>query len=179
MTTQDASSSARPRRRKPFRILAWIGAGMGSLLALLFIVGAVWNMRAGSWLDAAIAAMRAKGEPVNANELDQAYRAGMPEPNAAGYYEAGFALVCERGKQDESLLKSLPIVGAGKAIELDEMPPAETLRNIEAYLADKRDGLTLLRKGAALNARAYPIDLRRGSRCSCRTSARCGTARGS
>ncbi|MFH0939148.1 MAG: hypothetical protein V1899_07705 [Planctomycetota bacterium] len=101
-------------------------------------------------------------DTVNAVELDQAYRANTPEPNAATYYEAGFALACVHTKQEESIIKSLPIIGTGKAIELDETPSAEIIRNIEAYLANKRDGLNSIRKGASLDACSYSIDLSKG-----------------
>ena len=126
--------------------LALIGAGVGLGLVAWVLSGLLTPHR-----DALADAIRKRGYPASAAELDAWYLAGPPAENVALYYTNAFnSLTNLDGPITNFMSKSwLPPIGQGLS--------AEDRNDLQAFLADKQTALRLLRAAPASGRSRYPI----------------------
>jgi hypothetical protein len=133
------------------------------LIALLVIIIAgfavfrlVWKAK----LNARLEAIRAAGYPATCAELDAWYTIPESAENAADTFRDSFTHY-NKWKEDDKR-KLLPIVGESQLPLRTEPLTEETKALVIQYLADNKQALELLHKGAAIEHSRYPIDLSKG-----------------
>ena len=133
------------------------------LIALLVIIIAgfvVFRLVLKSKLNARLDAIRAAGYPVTCAELDAWYTIPESVENAANTVMDSFSHYNKW--EDEEKRELLPIVGQAELPLRTEPLTEETKALVTQYLADNRQFLELLHKGAAIEHSRYPIDLSKG-----------------
>jgi hypothetical protein len=150
----EEESAQKPRKkRKALQIL---------IILLVIIIGgfAVFRLVLKSKLYARLDAIRAAGYPATCAELDAWYKIPESAENAAEVFIDSFSHY-NKWEEDQKR-KLLPIVGAAELPLRTEPLTEETKALITQYLADNRQALELLHKGAAIEHSRYPIDLSKG-----------------
>ena len=134
-----------------------------TLVILLFIIIAgfvVFRLVLKLRLRARLDAIRADGYPATCAELDAWYTIPESAENAADIFIDSFS---HRVRwEDEEKRKQLPVVGFTHLPLRTEPLTEETKSLIAQYLADNRQTLELLHKGAAIEHSRYPVDLSKG-----------------
>ena len=131
------------------------------ILLVIIIAGfAVFRLVLKSKLNARLDAIRADGYPATCAELDAWYTIPESAENAADTFIDSFSRY-EKWEGEEKR-KLLPIVGDAELPLRTEPLTEETKALITQYLADNRQALELLHKGAAIEHSRYPIDLSKG-----------------
>jgi hypothetical protein len=103
-------------------------------------------------IDAELARIRAAGEPVTLEDLDQMY--AVPSKNAAEVYGNAFAALSGDSEMALSIQGHLP--------KNSEALSAPMRKEIEEFLAKNRDALALLHQAAGIAECRYPIDMKEG-----------------
>jgi hypothetical protein len=137
------------------------------LLALLLIaIGCFIFFRVSlkSKLQKKLDAIRAAGYPVTGAELDHWYAIPADAENAADYLTEAFSYYQEWAGEKRELL---PIMGQAQLPPRTQPLSEETKAVIADCLADNRQALVLLHKGAAIKHCRYPVDFSMGMRALC------------
>jgi hypothetical protein len=132
------------------------------LIVLVVIIACfvVFRLVLRSKLHARLNAIRAAGYPATCAELDAWYTIPESAENAADIFIDSFSRY-EKWDDDEKR-KLLPIVGDAELPLRTEPLTEETKALITQYVADNRQALELLYKGAAIEHSRYPVDLSKG-----------------
>jgi hypothetical protein len=134
-----------------------------TLVILLFIIiagFAGFRLVLKSKLNARLDAIRADGYPATCAELDAWYTIPESAENAAEVFIDSFSH--RVWWEDEEKRKLLPVVSLGQLPLRTEPLTEETKALVTQYLADNRQALELLHKGAAIEHSRYPVDLSKG-----------------
>jgi len=113
-----------------------------------------------SKIHAKLDAIRAEGYPATCAELDAWYTIPESAENAADTLIDSFSRY--ENWEGEEKRKLLPVIGLAKRPLRTEPLTEETKALISQYVADNRQALELLHKGAAMEHSRYPIDLSKG-----------------
>ncbi|HIJ53688.1 MAG TPA: hypothetical protein HPP66_11115 [Planctomycetes bacterium] len=150
----EQSNAENPRRKR--KVLHTL------LIVLVIIIAAFWAYRSAlrARLNARLNTIAAAGYPVTCAELDDWYSIPESAENAADYITKAFSHYHKLEEPEESNL--MPVVGRAELPGRTEALTKETKTLITQYLADNRQALELLRKGAAIEHSRYPIDLSKG-----------------
>jgi hypothetical protein len=105
-------------------------------------------------------AIRAEGYPATCAELDAWYTIPESAENAADTFIDSFSHLDKWEDKEER--KLLPAIGQAKLPLRTEPLTEETKALITQYLADNKEALGLLHKGAATEHSRYPVDLSKG-----------------
>ncbi len=130
------------------------------LLVILIASFVCFRINLRSKLNSRLDAIRAAGYPATCAELDAWYTIPQTAENAAGVFMDSISHYNKW--QDEEKQKLLPIVGQAQLPLRTEPLTEETKALMAQYLADNRQALELLHKGAAIEHSRYPIDLSKG-----------------
>jgi len=133
------------------------------LIALLIIIVAgfvLFRLSLKSKLRAKLDAISAAGYPVTWAELDDWYAIPESAENAADYIIDAFSHYHKQDDGEEFEL--MPVVGSAELPPRTEPLAEEAKTLITQYLADNRQALELLHKGAAIEHSRYPVDLSKG-----------------
>ncbi|NIP25187.1 MAG: hypothetical protein GWN67_12710 [Phycisphaerae bacterium] len=151
----EQESVEKPRQeRKVLKIL---------VLLLVFIIAGflAFRLMLKAKLHERLDAIRAEGYPATCAELDAWYTIPESAENAADTFRESFSLY-EKWQKDEKR-HLLPIIGESQLLPLRTEPLAmESQALITEYLADNKEALGLLHKGAAIEHSRYPVDLSKG-----------------
>ena len=150
----DNENTEKPRRKWKFLQIL--------VLLLVFIIAGFMGFRLvlKSKLNARLDAIRAAGYPATCAELDAWYTIPESAENAADTFRDSFSHY-NKWEEDKKR-KLLPIVGEAELPLRTEPLTEETKALITQYLADNRQALELLHKGAAIEHSRYPVDLSKG-----------------
>jgi len=130
------------------------------LLVILIASFVCFRIILRSKLNSRLDAIRAEGYPVTYAELDTLYTIPESAENAAEFFKDSFS---HRVRwEDEEKRKLLPVVGLARVPLRTEPLTEETKALVTQYLADNRQALELLHKGAAIEHSRYPVDLSKG-----------------
>jgi hypothetical protein len=152
MAKQESIEKPR-RKRKVLQTLV--------ILLVIIIAGfAVFRLILKLKLHARLDAIRADGYPATCAELDAWYTIPESAENAAEVFKDSFSHYNKW--EEEEKRKLLPIAGEAELPLRTEPLTEETKAIIAQYLADNRQALELLHKGAAIEHSRYPIDLSKG-----------------
>jgi len=141
----------RRNHRRLFLVVFCFAAAVATAMAVLHWQGE-------SSLQKQMAAIRAKGEPITANELAQRYPAPAKTDRAEEHY----------GKAGESLKAVLSANDyRGKITKINDAPPQERFSEelhqwMESYLAEHADALRMLHEASGNPAVRYDIDWSQG-----------------
>ena len=149
----DESIEQPRRKKKVFQTLI-------ILLIVIIAVFALFRITVRSKLNARLDAIRAAGYPATCAELDAWYTIPESAENAADTFRDSFSHLDKW--EENRKRKLLPIVGEAELPPRTEPLTEETKSLIAQYLADNRQALELLHKGAAVEHSRYPIDLSKG-----------------
>jgi hypothetical protein len=153
----EQESAEKPRRkRKVLRALV-------VLLVILIAGFAVFRLVLKSKLNARLDAIRADGYPATCAELDAWYTIPESAENAAEVFIDSFSHFETWEEKEER--KLLPVIGLAKLPLRTEPLTEETKALIAQYIADNKEALELLHKGASMEHSRYPVDLSRGFEC--------------
>jgi hypothetical protein len=133
------------------------------LILLLVVIIAnfiIFRLILKSKLTSRLDAIRAEGYPATCVELDAWYTIPESAENAADTFIDSFSHY--EKWEDEEKRKLLPIIGQAQLPLRTEPLTEETKALITEYLADNRQTLELLHKGAAIEHSRYPVDLIEG-----------------
>jgi len=134
-----------------------------TLLILLVVIIAgfvVFRLVLKLRLRARLDAIRAAGYPATCAELDAWYTIPESAENAAEVFIDSFSH--RVWWEDDEKRKQLPVVGFTHLPLRTEPLAEETKALVTQYLADNRQALELLHKGAAIEYSRYPVDLSKG-----------------
>jgi len=150
----EQSNAEKPRRKR--KVLHTL------LIVLVIIITcfAVFRLILKSKLHARLDAVAAAGYPVNCAQLDDWYSIPESAENAADYITKAFSHYHKLEEPEESML--IPVVGRAELPGRTEPLTKQTKTLITEYLADNRQALELLHKGAAIKHSRYPVDLSKG-----------------
>lgn len=133
------------------------------LILLLVVIIAnfiVFRLVLKSKLNSRLDSIRAEGYPVTCAELDAWYTIPESAENAADTLIESFSHL--NNWEEEEKRKLLPIIGQAKLPLRTEPLTEETKALIAQYIADNKEALELLHKGAAIKHSRYPVDLSKG-----------------
>jgi len=150
----EQESVEKPRQeRKVLRIV---------VLLLVFIIAGflAFRLMLKAKLHERLDAIRAEGYPATCAELDAWYTIPESAENAADTFIDSFSHLDTWEEKEEQ--KLLPVIGQAKLPLRTEPLTEETKALIIQYLADNKEALGLLHKGAAIEHSRYPVDLSKG-----------------
>jgi hypothetical protein len=150
----EQKSTEKPRRKR--RVLQTL-----VILLVVIIAGFVaFRLILKSKLNAMLDAIRADGYPATYAELDALYTIPESAENVAEVFKNSFS---HRVRwEDDEKRRQLPVVGLARLPLRTEPLAEETKTLVTQYLADNRQALELLHKGAAIEHSRYPVDLSKG-----------------
>lgn len=151
----------RPRFPVLRKVLKWGGIVVGSLIALLFLVCAVWDYRATRRLEKTLARIEESGGPLTLADLEKEYEESLRGKNGAKYYRAASELMEENDRPYE-LREELPIAYRERAALGKRLSP-EVMKKAEVYLESNKEFLNLVEKGASCESCVFDLNFTDGA----------------
>jgi hypothetical protein len=150
----------RPKISSTKLVLGCLGVTLLMLVAAVAIPWMISSRQAAAKLNAAIARVKARGEPLTSDGLNDFYALAKGRPDMTDALMKALRICEAAGKSPEA--QSLPIVGQGS-----DPPPRDQLWGqiaaVEKYLAGQQEALTTFHEFAEKNGTArFPVDFAPG-----------------
>ena len=134
-----------------YRFKIW--HGVVALLLLLFVL---LRISGGYKLKKRLQALQSRGHPVTLEDLERSYSLPAGAQNAADVYLAAFS---NYKKWDRDAMRAIPITGRASMPARTEPLDAPTRQQVNRFLSDNKQALSLLYKAASIEHCRYPDDL--------------------